>query len=60
MQKEISLGTRKIVRVNRSFYVGLPKTMLQNIGLDAEDRLEFFIVADGTCMIRPVKGEGER
>lgn len=60
MQNQVSFGTRKIVRVNNTRYVSLPKVMLQNIGLDANDHLEFFIAADGTYRIRPVKGDADK
>ncbi len=55
MQKTISFGKRKVTKVNYSRCVSLPKVMLQNMGIDVDDYLEFIIGRDGTYQIRPMK-----
>jgi len=55
-KKTITFGKRKITRVNYSNGIYLPKIMLENMGVSADDYLEFITDSDGTYHIKPVKG----
>jgi len=56
---KFTFGERKIVGVNYSRYVGLPKVWLKNHRLDANDRVTLDLGADGALIVRPVEEGGD-
>jgi hypothetical protein len=58
MRKSVTFGKRKITQVNYSRCVSLPKLMLQNMGIDVGDSIEFLAGNDGSYRLRPAKEAG--
>lgn len=54
MNYSISFGRRKISVANYSRFVVIPKQLLENLGVDSDDYLEF-VIKNGNCIIKPHK-----
>ena len=52
-------GQRRIVRVNDTRRVSLPKAWLDTVGLKEGDILELEMAEDGSLILRPQKGGGD-
>ena len=50
-------GKRKVMAMNYTRYIALPKDWLRFVGLDAGDEVIIGLTEDGDLRIKPVKGE---
>lgn len=55
----IRFGRRRIVRVNDTKRVSLPKVWLDTVGLKEGDSLDLEMAEDGSLILRPIKGGGD-
>lgn len=50
---EVSLGTRKVCKINYSFSISLPKTWIENANLNENDRVSLSMNSKKELIIRP-------
>ena len=54
-----SFGKKKVMAMNYTRYVALPKDWLRFVRLDAGDEVVIGLTEDGNLLIKPVKVEDE-